>query len=303
MRLAFAGDFDIELTRGRAKRTLQSWRTLTLNAGDTLQLGNTRHGKVGYVAISGGFDLPRIMGSRATYMRGGFGGVNGDRLQPNTGLPVSQTHFEGKEERQLPGVPELESLGLIAVDEESPAATVRVILGPQEDYFTDAAREDFLNGIYSVSRESDRMGSRLVGPKLIHNPEKNLKSFPTASFRAQFRCRGMVPPLSCSWMAQQPVVIPKLPQSSPQTCLNLRACRQGTRPLPGGHARRSRRTPAHQASEAEHCLKVSSHGRQSMALISRRCTNPVSSVVSSMLWTKQNPLFSVKELNRQCKST
>lgn len=172
VRLALAGDFTVELTRGRAKRSLQSWRTVTLKAGDTLQLGSVLHGKVGYVAVAGGFDLPRIMNSRSTYMRGGFGGIGGDRLHANTRLPLARGDFDQNCEQLLKDPPNPEDLGLMAVSEESEAATVRVILGPQEDYFTAEARDQFLSGVYTVSRESDRMGSRLQGPTLVHHPDK-----------------------------------------------------------------------------------------------------------------------------------
>lgn len=172
VRLAFAGDFSVELTRGRAKRTLRSWRTLTLKAGDTLQLGPVLSGKVGYVAVAGGFDLPPVMGSCATYLRGGFGGVNGDRLLPNTILPIAQEGPGDKPDRLLPRSPRPEPLGLMTASEDGLPTTIRVILGPQEDYFTAASLDDFLTGTYTVSRESDRMGSRLEGPILVHHPEK-----------------------------------------------------------------------------------------------------------------------------------
>ncbi len=172
VRLAFAGDFTVELTRGRAKRTLRSWRTLTLEAGDTLQLGPVMSGKVGYVAVAGGFDLPSVMGSCATYMRGGFGGVSGSRLLPNTILPIAQEDLGDRPDRLLPRSPRSENLGLIPTSEDDLPTIIRVILGPQEEYFTDVALNDFLTGTYTVSRESDRMGSRLEGPILAHHPEK-----------------------------------------------------------------------------------------------------------------------------------
>lgn len=172
VRLAFAGDFTVELTRGRAKRTLRSWRTLTLEAGDTLQLGPVLSGKVGYVAVAGGFDLPSVMGSCSTYLRGGFGGVDGDRLLPNTILPIAQENLGDGPERLLPRSPKPENLGLTTASDDGQSTAIRVILGPQEDYFTDAARNDFLTSTYTVSRESDRMGSRLEGPVLVHNPDK-----------------------------------------------------------------------------------------------------------------------------------
>lgn len=172
VRLAFSGDFTIELTRGRAKRTLRSWRTLTLRSGDTLEVGPVKSGKVGYVSVAGGFDLLPVMGSCSTYLRGGFGGVNGNRLLPNTILAIAEKDLEDKPDRLLPRSPRPEFFGLTTASEAGLPTTIRVIMGPQEDYFTDAARKDFLTGIYTVSRESDRMGSRLEGPILAHHPDK-----------------------------------------------------------------------------------------------------------------------------------
>ncbi len=174
VRLALAGDFSMELTRGKAKRTLRSWRSVTLEAGDTLQIGPVVSGTVGYVAISGGLNLTPVMGSCATYMRGGFGGVDGKRLSSNSTLEVAQNTVETEPDYQLPQPPMFTTLGLTqeASEQDSPA-TIRVIPGPQDDYFTDAAWHDFLTGSYTVSKESDRMGSRLEGPILTHHPDKN----------------------------------------------------------------------------------------------------------------------------------
>jgi len=179
LRLALAGDFSMELTRGKAKRTLQSWRSVTLEAGDTLQIGPVVSGTVGYVAISGGLNLTPVMGSCATYLRGGFGGVDGKRLSPNSTLEVAREipavlRDSGEPDCQLPQPPKFTTLGLTqATSDQDPPATIRVIPGPQDDYFTDAAWHDFQTGNYTVSKESDRMGSRLEGPILAHRPDKN----------------------------------------------------------------------------------------------------------------------------------
>jgi allophanate hydrolase subunit 2 len=45
---------------------------------------------------------------------------------------------------------------------------VRVILGPQKDYFTPDGIATFLSGIYEVTHKIDRMGYRLEGPAIIH---------------------------------------------------------------------------------------------------------------------------------------
>ena len=53
---------------------------------------------------------------------------------------------------------------------------IRVVLGPQDEYFTDAAIEEFLNGSYTITPASDRMGFRLAGPALEHKSDYNIVS-------------------------------------------------------------------------------------------------------------------------------
>lgn len=173
LRLALAGDFSAELIRDKVKHTLKSWRTVTLEAGDTLQVGPVMSGKTGYIAISGGLDLPQVMGSNSTYLRGGIGGVDGKKLLPDSTLAVIRETVEAGPDQQLPRSSDLATLGLLqSAPEPDLPANIRVILGPQDDYFTVAARHDFVTGTYKVSQESDRMGSRLEGPVLVHHPDK-----------------------------------------------------------------------------------------------------------------------------------
>ena len=46
--------------------------------------------------------------------------------------------------------------------------TIRVVLGPQDDYFTDAGIQTFLSQVYTVTAEFDRMGCRLEGEAIAH---------------------------------------------------------------------------------------------------------------------------------------
>jgi biotin-dependent carboxylase-like uncharacterized protein len=173
LRLALAGDFSAKLIRDKVKRTLKSWRTVTLEAGDTLQVGSVMSGKAGYIAISGGLDLPQVMGSNSTYLRGGFGGIAGKKILPDSILAVNRETIDAGPDQQLPRSSDLATLGLTQSAPESDLpASIRVIWGPQDDYFTAAALHDFLTGTYKVSQESDRMGSRLEGPILVHHPDK-----------------------------------------------------------------------------------------------------------------------------------
>ncbi|TWJ19351.1 5-oxoprolinase subunit C family protein [Geobacter argillaceus] len=172
VRLALAGDFRIELTRNRKKSMLRSWRTITLEEGDQLQLGPVSTGKAGYVAISGGLDLKPVLESCSTYLRGGFGGMDGNRLLAGMQLPVMQGRPISDPDCYLPEAPGRETFGgpEPGHDQDDPIP-IRVILGPQDDYFSDSSIATFLSSDYTISRESDRMGSRLVGPALTHRED------------------------------------------------------------------------------------------------------------------------------------
>ncbi len=173
VRLAAAGDFHLRLTRDGKGRMFRGWRSVTLQAGDTLQVGRVFSGKAGYLAISGGLALNPVMGSCATYLRGRFGGVDGEPLQAGTQLPVAREIAPPGPNRHLPKPP---PAAIPGSSRESIArfdpAVIRILWGPQDDYFTPEALQTFIGSIYTVSRDSDRMGSRLEGPRLEHRPEK-----------------------------------------------------------------------------------------------------------------------------------
>ncbi len=160
--IALAGEFSarIEDASGQS-RPAANWRSHTLAAGDMLQIGSLRSG-IGYLAARGGFDLPLVLGSRSTYARAGLGGIDGRALQVGdrmkVGAPPGLCSVAGATviSLQLPHAPVLR------------AAPLRVIPGPQRDCFTDAAWQQFLGSEFTVSREADRMGLRLDGPRLEH---------------------------------------------------------------------------------------------------------------------------------------
>ena len=109
-----------------------------------------------YLAVAGGIIVPSVMGSRATYLRGGFGGLEGRALQAGDFLPVGPVgyHLPSRAGRQLPS-------SLLPPYRDRPE--VAVILGPQADAFTDQGLEAFLGSGYRISPTADRMGCRLQG--------------------------------------------------------------------------------------------------------------------------------------------
>src|SRR5436309_8625151 len=57
-----------------------AWTTLALATGDVVKIGAARTGVRGYVAFAGGVEVPPVLGSRATYLRGRLGGLSGRAL-------------------------------------------------------------------------------------------------------------------------------------------------------------------------------------------------------------------------------
>lgn len=131
-------------------------QTVAVQAGDTLSCGCAQKGMRSYLAVSGGFDLPQVMGSMSTNMKCGLGGFEGRALKKGDILPLRH---------QITA----DMIGLHSCSPEAymdGALTLRVVLGPQEDMFTDAGIRTFLSHVYRVSEQSDRMGVRLTGPKI-----------------------------------------------------------------------------------------------------------------------------------------
>lgn len=157
VRIALAGEVEAKVVRGKGTvLKVLPWQTATLFPGDVAQIGAVTRG-IAYVGITGGFDVPLQLGSRSTYPRAALGGVRGRAIAVGDHLPCSALHRD----------PWLESCSPAPLPRaEGP---VRVILGPQDEHFTPGALAAFLAEPYQVTRDMDRMGMRLEGPRLTHN--------------------------------------------------------------------------------------------------------------------------------------
>ena len=132
-------------------------RALFAPAGSVLALGTARSGCRGYLAFSGGLEADEVMGSKSTYQKGGIGGHHGRALKDG-----DRISFPAPKET-LPNLP-FRRTGESFLISYTPHPVVRVILGPQEDYFTDAGIRTLFEGSYTVTPQNDRMGYRLKGP-------------------------------------------------------------------------------------------------------------------------------------------
>lgn len=163
VRVALAGgSAAIEVT-GRS-RPVPAFHSVRLSRGEQFRVAATGESACAYLAVEGGFDVPEVMGSRSTYVRGGFGGHRGRPLSEGDELPLRMAEAPDRPERMLPR----------AVLERP--RVIRVTLGPQDDHFTPDAIAALGESEYAVSRATDRMGMRLDGPALAHRDRYNIVS-------------------------------------------------------------------------------------------------------------------------------
>ena len=142
------------------ERAISLWESVQVHAGSVLAFGDPRDGMRAYLAVRGGIDVPVVMGSRSTYLKGRFGGLQGRALRKGDQLctlPLGGSEFVPKR------LPKNYTSPLYGGSHR-----LRVITGPQQDTFDRSALSAFLGSRYKVSSQSDRMGYALDGPKIEH---------------------------------------------------------------------------------------------------------------------------------------
>ncbi len=154
------GTSSIEIGRDR----VPARQSVVLGRGQQFRIGPLVGSTVGYLAVEGGFDIKPVLGSHATYVRAGIGGVEGRPLRAGDVLKLRCGEVADREDVMLPE------------PEPGLPPRVRVVLGPQDDYFTPAGIRAFLESTYTITRDCDRMGMRLDGPPIEHAKGYNIVS-------------------------------------------------------------------------------------------------------------------------------
>jgi biotin-dependent carboxylase-like uncharacterized protein len=161
VRMSFVGaDAIIEVLAGTDAAPgmrVETMRSIALHRGAVVRIGRLARSSVLYVAVEGGFAIEPVLGSVSTYIRGNLGGWHGRALIEGDRLPLCRMSASNRDDCCLQGV-------------ELPVpARLRVIEGPQSDYFSRPQIEAFFAGEFTVGTGSDRMGMRLTGPKVEHS--------------------------------------------------------------------------------------------------------------------------------------
>ena len=139
-------------------------RSLLLREGSELTIERPREGVFATLAVTGRLDVPEVMGSASLHLRAALGGLDGRPLREGDVIGVDGAPYSGEEDREIAPVP-LE-----------PHEPIRVLLGPQDDHFTDAGIATLLEAAFSVSNRADRMGYQLDGPEIAHRDGFNIVS-------------------------------------------------------------------------------------------------------------------------------
>jgi KipI family sensor histidine kinase inhibitor len=124
-------------------------------AGETVDFTKLTGNVRACLAVAGGLRVPVVLGSMATDLRAGFGGLHGRALRAGDRLDFGEPGHAPREGNWFVGRPE-------SVDR----IELRYIPGVQQHGFYEKTRKRFQNEIYHLTPKSDRMGARLSGAEL-----------------------------------------------------------------------------------------------------------------------------------------
>jgi biotin-dependent carboxylase-like uncharacterized protein len=133
------------------------WSSFKVKRGQTLSFDFLKKGARAYIAVSGGIDVPVVLGSRSTYTLGALGGFKGRKLEAGDKLPVGKGRGakEGRtvpeKLRRAPGTP----------------AELRMLPGLYWHRITKSAGKQFFADVWKVAPEADRIGYRFRGGKAL----------------------------------------------------------------------------------------------------------------------------------------
>ena len=134
-----------------------SWQARRVEAKRVIALGKLTPGLRGYLAVRGGIDVPRVLGSRSLNLRGGFGGGFGRPLRMGDPLSVGTLTSGGPMGGRWPLGHRLPPWG---------PWEVRVMAGPHIDAFLPDLLQRLTATACIVTPSIDRMGLRLETPGL-----------------------------------------------------------------------------------------------------------------------------------------
>ncbi len=131
-------------------------KSISIEAGDELELGFTKRGCRAYLAVQGKLNIDKIMNSYSTFTIGKFGGLEGRTLAKGDEL-----NWENEDE-----LLEVREAPKDQIPYFSSKISVRIMKGLEWDWVEESVQQQFLNSKFEISSKSNRMGIRLEGESL-----------------------------------------------------------------------------------------------------------------------------------------
>ena len=151
-------------------RPLPAWWVSQATRGDCLELGRAVSGSRAYLCLPGGIDVPAILGSRSTQLRGSFGGLDGRCLRQGDRLSAIRRVDTGCVD--IGAVPPACSMPL----GEPGLTTVRVMPASEYGCYDRTSQAAFWTCEWKITSQSDRYGYRLAGKNLIPSSPLEVRS-------------------------------------------------------------------------------------------------------------------------------
>ena len=202
--VALAGaEFVAKVVAGAHTAPLPLNRPVLLPAGSRMVIEQATHGSRGYLAVAGGFAVASILGSRATYVPAGFGGLAGRALKSGDRLPLDPSASALAARRFATLANRRENFVardtystvrwwvMTASLPDAAVTAVRYTDGHHRSLFTATTHATFGSTVYRIAPDSNRMGYRMQGATLARSIDRDVLSEPTCLGTVQVPADGL----------------------------------------------------------------------------------------------------------------
>ena len=137
-------------------------KTHALDEGDQIDILATRQSAYGYMALEGGFDIKPFCKSVSILSRAQIGPNEGQKIKINDKINIKISSKNKKD--------------FLTEFPKKNKSTIRILKGPQFDYFSKDSQKEFFSKNYKITNLTDRMGMRLEGSIIKNIVNTNIRS-------------------------------------------------------------------------------------------------------------------------------
>ncbi len=163
IKIAITGDVFFQIIKSeKEKINGECNRTYVLDDGDQIDILATKQSAYGYMALEGGFNIKPFCKSVSILSRAQIGPNEGKKIQTNDKIDIKMNSENKK--------------NFFTKIQKKNKNIIRVLKGPQYDYFSTESQKDFFCKEYKISNLTDRMGMRLEGAVMKNIVSANIRS-------------------------------------------------------------------------------------------------------------------------------